>query len=126
MARRLCSTFIDPLCLSSFVACHLIALDKNPGVRPIDICETVRQIVSKAVLPVTRLDVLEAVGALQLCAGQIAGVEAGIHAVRSSFNDESTEGVLLVDASNDFNSLNRNVALHNIWHLCPALPSRAF
>ena len=46
-----------------------------------------------------------------------------IHAVRSCFNDKSTEGVLLVDATNAFNSLNRNAALLNICHLCPALPT---
>ena len=37
------------------------------------------------------------------------------------FTDESTEAVLLVDASNAFNSLNHQVALHNISMLCPSL-----
>ena len=32
VARRLCTSFVDPAGLSSFVACRLIALDKNPGV----------------------------------------------------------------------------------------------
>ena len=31
------------------------------------------------------------------------------------------EAVVLVDASNAFNSLNRQAALHNIQHLCPPL-----
>ena len=112
---------VDPICLSSFLACHLVALDKNPGVRPIGICETVRRIISKSVLSITQLDILEASGSLQLCTGQMAGVEAGIHAVRSGFNKESTEGVLLVDATNAFNSLNCSSTLINIRHLCPAL-----
>lgn len=60
-------------------------------------------------------------GSLQLCAGQIAGIEAAINFMRESFHSESTEAVLLVDASNAFNSFNREVALHNIWHVCPAL-----
>ena len=30
------STFVDPLSLAPFLSCCLIALDKNPGVRPID------------------------------------------------------------------------------------------
>ena len=72
-------------------------------------------------MSITHLDILEASCSLQLCAGQIAGVEASIHAVRSCFNDKSTEEVLLVDATNAFNSLNRNAALLNICHLCPAL-----
>ena len=43
-------------------------------------------------------------------------MEAAVHAVRSSFLRDDPEGILLVDASNDFNSLNRIVALHNIRH----------
>ena len=44
-----------------------------------------------------------------------------MHAVRSAFEDDDTEAVLLVDASNAFNSLNRKTALHNIRSLCPTL-----
>ena len=35
VARKLCTTFVDPGGLSAFVSCRLIALDKCPGVRPI-------------------------------------------------------------------------------------------
>ena len=76
-------------------------------------------------LSIIHPNVLEAAGSLQLSAGQIAGVEAAIHAVRCCFDEESTEGVLLVDASNAFNSLNRNLALLNIRHLCPAIATIA-
>ena len=52
----------------------------------------------------------------------------------SIFQEENTEGVLLIDASNAFNSLNRQVVLHNIQMLCPkasmilmnTFPSRSF
>ena len=37
------------------------------------------------------------------------------------FKDEHTEAVLLVDASNAFNNLNHQAALHNIHILCPPL-----
>ena len=37
------------------------------------------------------------------------------------FSDEECEGVLLIDASNAFNSLNNKVTLHNIAILCPSL-----
>ena len=48
-------------------------------------------------------------------------MEAAVHAVRLAFQDESTEGILLVDTSNAFNALNRRVTLHNIQYICPAL-----
>ena len=35
------------------------------------------------------------------------------------FEDPEMEAVLLVDASNAFNALNRKAALHNIQHTCP-------
>ena len=121
LARRLCTTYVDPVGLSPFLACRLIALDKNPGVRPIGICETPRRIIAKAVLFITRGDIQEAAGAVQLCAGQIAGAEAAVHHTRKAFQDDSTEAVLLVDASNAFNALNRQVALRNIRSLCPSI-----
>ena len=37
-ARRLCTVFLSPDLLSPFLVCRLIALDKNPGVRPIGAC----------------------------------------------------------------------------------------
>ena len=50
-------------------------------------------------------------------AGQRAGCEAAVHTMREIFADEGTEGILLVDASNAFNSLNCRAALLNIFHL---------
>ena len=107
MARRLCSSFVDPQSLAPFLSCRLIALDKNPGVRPIGIGEVARRIVAKAVLTVLRTDIQEAAGSLQLCAGQISGVEAAEHAIHDSFNSESCQAALLIDATNAFNCLNR-------------------
>ena len=66
-------------------------------------------------------DVLTATGALQLCAGHEAGAEAVVHAMSSIFKDDQTEAVILVDAENAFNNLNRRVALLNIAVLCPAI-----
>lgn len=41
--------------------------------------------------------------------------------MRDVFEQSETEGVLLIDASNAFNSLNRKVALLNMKYVCPAL-----
>ena len=95
-ARRLCSAYVDPSCISPLLASRLIALEKNPGVRPIGIGETPRRIIAKAVLSVTRDDIQNAAGSVQLCAGQIAGVEAAVHAVQKSFQQDETEAALLV------------------------------
>ena len=37
------------------------------------------------------------------------------------FNESKTEGMLLVDASNVFNELNRQLALLNMYVECPAM-----
>ena len=119
VTRRLCVEFVDPSCLSAFVACRLIALDKCPGVRPIGIGEVIRRIVSKAILAVLKFDILGAAGSSQLCAGQDSGCEAAIHAVRELYGHSDTEAILLIDASNAFNCLARNTALMNIQEICP-------
>ena len=57
---------------------------------------------------------------LQTCAGLKSGIEASIHAMRKIFEKDGTEAMLLVDAENAFNNLNRSAALHNIKELCPS------
>ena len=46
--------------------------------------------------------------------------------MRQTFADEETEGALLVDATNAFNSINRQAALHNISVICPPLAQVLF
>ena len=125
-ARRIATTYVDPAGLSAFIACRLSPLDKRPGVRPIGICETVRRIVGKAVMSIVRQDVQEAAGPLQLCAGskQDARQRCMPYAkLRTLFNDASNDGLLFVDVSNAFNSLNRALALAlvNIRKICPII-----
>ena len=50
-----------------------------------------------------------------------AGCEAAIHTMNSLFSDSDNDAVLLIDASNAFNQLNRNAALLNITRLCPSV-----
>ena len=73
-----------------------------------------------------RVDILETAGTDQLCAGQTAGVEAAIHSIRDHFRNPEVEAVLLVDATNAFNSLNREVAIENAKHLCPTVATALF
>ena len=61
---------------------------------------------------------MSSAGSLQLCAGQAGVCEAAVHAMSDIFSEQATDALLLVDADNAFNSLNRKVFLHNIGHLC--------
>ena len=70
VAKRLCTTKVNPDGLSAYVACRLIPLNKDPGVRPIGIGEVARRIVAKAILKAVGEDAKLAAGALQTCAGQ--------------------------------------------------------
>ena len=56
-----------------------------------------------------------------MCAGHLSGCEAAVHAMHQVFQSPTTEGVILVDVCNAFNSLNRETTLRNIRHLCPPL-----
>ena len=123
VTRHISTSFVDPDTLQPLLNCRLIAHDKKLGVQPIGIGETSRCIIAKAVLQVVKQDVLDAAGCLQLCAGQHSGCEAAVHAMREVFADQGTEGVLLVDASNTFNFLNRCAALLNMFQLCSPLPT---
>ena len=100
VAHCLATSVVYPAVVAPFVACILIPLDKNPGVRPIGISDVPRRILAKAILYCIGDDIAVAAGPLQVCAGQVAGCEATIHAMRDLFCDDSSEAVLLVDSSN--------------------------
>ena len=122
-ARRLCTEFVDPLAIEPILTSRLIPLDKGNGdVRPIGVGEVVRRIIGKCVTKVTKQDIIEASSSLQVCAGQKSGSEAAIHNI---FETDNTDAVLLIDASNAFNSLNRAAALHNVRILCPTIATYA-
>ena len=122
MAKTLCTQCIDPSTIEPLVASRLIPRDIGEGaVRPIGVGEVIRRICGKCVMNITRRDVVEASGSLQLCAGQKSGSEAAIHAMHRIFEADDTDAVLLIDAPNAFYALNRAVALHNIRVLCPVI-----
>ena len=105
-ARRICTCYVDPRGLTAFVACRLIALDTCPGVRPIGIGETARRLIGRAIVRVLSDDIQAAARPLQLCAGHQSGCESAVHAMRQVFESSETEAIILVDATNAFNSLN--------------------
>lgn len=121
VVKKLCTEEIRDSTIESFLACRLIPLDKNPGLRPIGVGEVLRRIAGKVIVSVLKKDIVTSVGFLQVCAGQEAGSEAAIHAMNTIFEEENTEAALLVDADNAFNSINREVFLHNISILCPSI-----
>ena len=121
VARRLCTEHVDPTSTSALLAGRLIALDKCPGIRPIGVGETLRRIIARAVTFILKTDIRKAAGPLQLCAGQDSGCESAIHALYEILDHPTSEAVLLIDATNAFNNLNRETAMRNITSLCPSL-----
>ena len=55
----------------------------------------------------------------------MSGSEAAIHAMCNIFDTDDTDAILLIDASNAFNFLNREVALYNLSILCPIIATYA-
>ena len=106
--------------LEAYLACRLVPLDKKPGLRPIGIGEVLRRIAGKVVMSISKIDVINSVSQFQLC-GQESGCEAAIHSIREIFEEEDTEGVLLVDAENAFNNINRSTILRNKGIVCPKI-----
>ena len=64
-------------------------------------------------------DIQEAAGPLQVGTGLKSGSEAAIHFMRQQFESDSAEAVIMVDATNAFNAINRKAMLHSIQIRCP-------
>ena len=118
LARKLATSACSNI--DALTVCRLIPLNKNPGVRPIGIGEVLRRIIGKCIMDTVKDHNKKHAVNLQVCAGQKAGGEAAVHAMRTIFEeDDDCEAVLMVDASNAFNSINREAMLHNIRIKCP-------
>ena len=105
--------------------------------RPIGIDGVLRWIIRKAVMKIFKNVVQNASDPTQLRVGQQAGCEPAVHSVVDTYEqDVDCGGVVQIDATNAFNSLNRKMLLHNIKIICPeisnyvnntyAIPSRLF
>ena len=81
--------------------------------KSIGVSEILRRIIGERIAWTLKDDIQEAVGSLQTATGLKNGAEAAICSMQEIFANEQNDAVILVDAKNAFNSLNRNVALHN-------------
>ena len=68
-----------------------------------------------------RSHIVASVGSFNICAGHEAGCESLILAMPAVYEEQSAEAVSLLDASNAYNSFNRNEFLHNIEIICPSI-----
>ena len=119
----MCNQILPWSKVRALVSGGLIALDKCLGVRPLGIDECLLRINCKNVTEFTKIDLEETCSTDQLACGLKAGVEGTIHALSDVFDDNKKDGcgMLLMDASNAFNSLNCETALSNariLWPRC--------
>ena len=96
---------------TAFKTSRLIPLEKNPGVRPIGIGEVLRRINGKTITQCIKSDLKDLGKNFQLCLGQTCGIEYTMQNLRNAFEKPKTEAILLIDAENAFNFLNRELAL---------------
>ena len=68
-----------------------------------------------------RDDILKSVGFLKICTVREAGLECLIYAMHTVYEEQLAEAVLLVNSSNAFSSVNRNIFLHNVEIICPSI-----
>ena len=65
-ARTLCTGIQHDDSIKPLLASRLIPLNKNPGLRPIGVGETLRRIIGKKIEKVLKNEVADAVGSLQV------------------------------------------------------------
>ena len=118
LTHHLANTLVTWESVWALLANRLITLDKSPGVHPIGVGETLRRIIGKAICLIAREDIESACGTNQLCASLKYGIEGAIHAADDLF-DSNDYGLLVIDAKNAFNTINRSALLWNIRILWP-------
>ena len=76
LTRKVRTQYVDPVSIEGLIACRLTTLDKGDGsVRPIGVGKVFRQIMAKCVIQITKPDILDVTGSLQVSAGQKSGNE---------------------------------------------------
>ena len=129
--RTSMKTFVDWLVNGSppfadhcaFMPVRLIALEEQPGVRPVVVGETWRRIFPKIVFKVTGSEATMEYQYDQMRAVLKARIDGAIHGVQALWDENSaTEdwGFLLVDANNLFNEIIQVGMLWAVRHLWPS------
>ena len=80
--------------LEGFLACRLLPLDKDPGLRPIGVGEVLRRVMGKVFMRTVRNEVQAVDGSLQVCVGQPGGCEAALHAMKECYDEEDSSSIL--------------------------------
>ena len=91
MTRNLLKSSKHPSLLESYPSCTLIPLDKNLGIRPIGVSEVLRRIIGKSISTFLKEEIDGH------SAG--AGTTIYIHAMAQIFDDDGTDGILLIDCN---------------------------
>ena len=102
---------------------RLIALDKQPGVGPVDVRETWQSIFANIVLKVTGIEATMACQDDQLRDRLKEGINGAIHRVQALWDKNLTMEnwvFLLVDANNAFNEIKQFRILWTVRHLWPS------
>ena len=84
--------------------------------------EVLRRIIGRCIARCVSADLKHLGSNIQLCLGQKkCGIEHAIHTLSEKFDADESCSILLIDASNAFNLLNRKLALENNETICPSL-----
>ena len=122
LTKRVASSELLQGALGPLMVGRLVALDKgNDEGRPIGIGEALRRLGCKLICRAAEGELQRTCGAMQLCAGMPSGCEAGAEALQQLWENPEVEPVLLIDAPNAFNKMNRAEALNSAWARCPIL-----
>ena len=62
MAHCLCTSYLHSEYVEVYNSCHLIALNKSSGIRPIGVCEVIRRIIGKTIMALVKDDIMKATG----------------------------------------------------------------
>ena len=99
---------------------RLIAIDKQPGVRPVVVGETWWRLFANIVINVTVPEATMACQDDHMCAGLKSVIDGAIHGVQALWDENLTTedcGFLLVDAKNAFSEIKLVGMLSTVRHL---------